>query len=184
MNKVTAPKTAPRTPYWAPLSPHISHLLSQVWWREGNSSTCSPKDPRLGKNINPRMSPPNPQYGAALFYLLCILNIHLFVVIVVQLLSRIWLFATSWTAALQASLSFTISRSCSNSCPLSQWCHPTISSSVTPFTYFFWLCGVFIELHRLFAAACGLSLVSGVYSLVAVFRLLIAVASLVAKHRL
>ena len=45
---------------------------------------------------------------------------------------------------------------CSNSCPLSQWYHPTISSSVTPFTYFFWLCGVFIELHRLFAAACGL----------------------------
>ena len=25
-------------------------------------------------------------------------------------------------------------RACSNSCPLSQWCHPTISSSVTPFT--------------------------------------------------
>ena len=23
---------------------------------------------------------------------------------------------------------------CSNSCPLSQWCHPTISSSVTPFS--------------------------------------------------
>ena len=43
-----------------------------------NSSTCSPKDPRLGKNINPRMSPPDPQYGAALFYLLCILNIYLF----------------------------------------------------------------------------------------------------------
>ena len=30
---------------------------------------------------------------------------------VVQLLSHIWLFATSWTAARQASLSFTISRS-------------------------------------------------------------------------
>ena len=28
---------------------------------------------------------------------------------------------------LQASLSFTISQSYSNSCPLSQWCHPTIS---------------------------------------------------------
>ena len=26
-------------------------------------------------------------------------------------------------------------RVCSNSCPLSQWCHPTISSSVTPFSY-------------------------------------------------
>ena len=26
-------------------------------------------------------------------------------------------------------------RVCSNSCPLSQWCHPTISSSVTPFSW-------------------------------------------------
>ena len=26
------------------------------------------------------------------------------------------------------------SRVCSNSCPLSQWCHPTISSSVVPFS--------------------------------------------------
>ena len=26
------------------------------------------------------------------------------------------------------------SRVCLNSCPLSQWCHPTISSSVTPFS--------------------------------------------------
>ena len=25
-------------------------------------------------------------------------------------------------------------RACSNSCPLSQWCHPTISSSVAPFS--------------------------------------------------
>ena len=25
-------------------------------------------------------------------------------------------------------------RVCSNSCPLSQWCHPTISSSITPFS--------------------------------------------------
>ena len=25
-------------------------------------------------------------------------------------------------------------RACSNSCPLSQWCHPTISSSITPFS--------------------------------------------------
>ena len=28
------------------------------------------------------------------------------------------------------------SRFCSNSCPLSQWCHPTISSSVAPFSFF------------------------------------------------
>ena len=32
----------------------------------------------------------------------------------------------------QASQSFTISQVCSNSCPLSQWCQATISSSVAP----------------------------------------------------
>jgi len=52
----------------------------------------------------------------------------------VQLLSRVRLFATPWTVALQASLSITTPRVYSNSCPLSQWCHPTISSSVIPFS--------------------------------------------------
>ena len=51
---------------------------------------------------------------------------------VVQLLSCVWLFAIPWTAALQASLSLS-PRVCSNSCPLSRWCHPTISSSVAFF---------------------------------------------------
>ena len=40
--------------------------------------------------------------------------------------------AIPWIAACQASLSFTISQ-CSNSYPLSWWCHPNISSSVVPF---------------------------------------------------
>ena len=54
---------------------------------------------------------------------------------VVQLLSHVWLFATPWTAAHQASLFFIISpRVCSNSCPLSWWCHPTVSSSVVLFS--------------------------------------------------
>ena len=44
----------------------------------------------------------------------------------VQLLSRVWLFATAWTAPRQASLSITNSRACSNPCPLSLWCHLTI----------------------------------------------------------
>ena len=35
-----------------------------------------------------------------------------FLVAVVQLLSNVWLFVTPWTAALQASLSFTITRVC------------------------------------------------------------------------
>ena len=41
---------------------------------------------------------------------------------------------TPWTAACQASLSFTIFWSFSKSCPLSQWCHSTTSSSVVPFS--------------------------------------------------
>ena len=55
----------------------------------------------------------------------------------VQLLSRVWLFVTPWTAAHQISMSITNSCVYSNSCPLSQWCHPTISSSVIPFSSHF-----------------------------------------------
>ena len=43
------------------------------------------------------------------------------------------LFATPRTTACQASQSITNSGACSNSCPSSWWCHPTISSSVVPF---------------------------------------------------
>ena len=42
--------------------------------------------------------------------------------------------ATPWTAACLASLSITNSRSPPISCPLSWWCHPTVSSSVVPFS--------------------------------------------------
>jgi len=50
----------------------------------------------------------------------------------VQSLSCVQLFATPWTAARQASLSITNSQSLPNPCPLSRWCHPTISSPVIP----------------------------------------------------
>ena len=53
---------------------------------------------------------------------------------VVQLLSCVRLFVTRWPAECQASLLFTISRSLLKLCPLSRWCHPTISSSVIPFS--------------------------------------------------
>ena len=47
------------------------------------------------------------------------------------MLSCVQLFITPWTAACQShALS---PRACSNSCPLSRWCHPTISCSVVPF---------------------------------------------------
>ena len=50
----------------------------------------------------------------------------------VQLLSRVRLLSAPWTAAHQASMSITNSQSLPNSCPLSWWCHPTISYSVIP----------------------------------------------------
>ena len=76
------------------------------------------------------------QWGNTVFYI-C-LGLHSFqstftsmtlFVVVVQSLSRDWLSVTLWTAAPQASLSFSAPEVCSNSCPLSQWCSPTISSS-------------------------------------------------------
>ena len=67
----------------------------------------------------------------------CVITIFLFIYLrwskdylsSVQLPSRVHLFVTPWTAACQASLSISNSQSYSTSCPLSQWCHPTISSS-------------------------------------------------------
>ena len=54
---------------------------------------------------------------------------------VVQLLSRVQLFATPWTVAHQAFLSFTFPTVCSNSCPLSQWCCLILASSALFFSF-------------------------------------------------
>ena len=42
--------------------------------------------------------------------------------------------ATPWTAACQAPCPSLSPEVCSNSCPLSRWCHSNISFSVTPFS--------------------------------------------------
>ena len=52
----------------------------------------------------------------------------------VQLLSCVRLFATPWTTALQASLPINNSWSLLKLMSSSWWCHPTISSSVFPFS--------------------------------------------------
>ena len=52
----------------------------------------------------------------------------------VQSLSRVWLFATPWTAPTRPPCPSPTPGACSNSCPSSRWCHPTISSSVVPFS--------------------------------------------------
>ena len=57
-------------------------------------------------------------------------------IVVVQSLSRVRIFATPWTVAHTRFPCHSLSpRVCSNLCPLSQWCHPNISSSVTPFSF-------------------------------------------------
>ena len=61
--------------------------------------------------------------------------LRLYVVVVVQLLYHVWLFASSWTVAHQVLWPLLSPRVCSNSCPLSQWWYLTISSSVTPFSF-------------------------------------------------
>ena len=53
---------------------------------------------------------------------------------VVQSLSHVQLFVTLWTAARRLPCPSPSLRACSNSCPSSQWCHPTISSCVIPFS--------------------------------------------------
>ena len=55
-------------------------------------------------------------------------------IVVLQSLSLVQIFVTPWTAGRQASLAFTVSRVCSNACLLSRLYHPTISSSVIPFS--------------------------------------------------
>ena len=52
--------------------------------------------------------------------------------VVVQSRNHVWLFANPWTTACQFSCLLLFPGICSNSCPLSQWCHSNISSSVVP----------------------------------------------------
>ena len=73
------------------------------------------------------------------FYLHSVFNFRntFFTFSSVQSLSRVWLFATPWIAACQASLSgswWSTPGIHPDSRPSSQWCHPAISSSVVPFS--------------------------------------------------
>ena len=52
----------------------------------------------------------------------------------VQSLSHVRLFETPWTEHTWLPCPSLSTIVCSNSCSLSQWCHPTISSSVIPFS--------------------------------------------------
>ena len=62
------------------------------------------------------------------------LHLSPFKTISVQSLSYVWLFATPWTAARQASLSISNPWSLLKLMSIKWWCHPTISSSVILFS--------------------------------------------------
>ena len=65
-------------------------------------------------------------------YLLVIYFIYQFSL--VQLLCCVWLFVTHGLQHARTPCPSPIPRVYSNSCPSSQWCHPTISSSAVPFS--------------------------------------------------
>ena len=96
------------------LSPCLFNLHAEYIMQNGRLDEAQPRIRIAGRNIN------NLRYTDQFSS--------------VQSLSYVRLFETPWTAACQDSLSFTISQSLSNTCPLSRWCHPTISSSVTRFS--------------------------------------------------
>ena len=52
----------------------------------------------------------------------------------VELLSRVWLFVTPWIEHARPPCPSPTPRVHPNPCPSSRWCHPTISSSVVPFS--------------------------------------------------
>ena len=56
-------------------------------------------------------------------------------IVVVQLLSLVWLFVSPCLQHARLPCPSLSPRICSDSCLLSRWCHPTISSSAAPFSF-------------------------------------------------
>ena len=68
------------------------------------------------------------------FSFLSVNILHTMIVVGIQFLSHVQLFATPWTRHTRLPCPSSSPRACSNLCPWSQWCLPTISSSVVPFS--------------------------------------------------
>ena len=99
--------------------------LVRVPWtaRRSNQSILKEMNPEY--SLERLMLKPKLQYFGHLMWraVCCVLSCF----------SHVWLFVIPWSAACQASLSYTISQSLIK---LMSRCHPTISSSVTPFPAF------------------------------------------------
>ena len=85
--------------------------------------------------------------------------VSLTAIVFVQLISHFSDSATPWTATCQPSLFFTVSWSLLKLKSMSQWYHPTISSSVAPFSSCFqsFPASESFSVSQLFAS-CGLSI--------------------------
>ena len=104
------------------------NLLRRRKWRSQE------KEKEQRYHINPREGDrARMEWMKMTFHFRCGVWLHFIIVVVVWLLSCVRLFATHETAAHQASLSIS-PRVFSNSCPLTQWCQPIISSSFIPFS--------------------------------------------------
>ena len=80
---------------------------------------------------------PSQMYAQVFHHILCISSVQCYITYSASVYfshSVMSDSATLRTVACQASLPSPTPRVYSNSCPLSQWCHPTISSSVVPFS--------------------------------------------------
>ena len=73
-----------------------------------------------------------------------------------QSLGRVWLFATPQLQHARLPFPSSSSRPSSNSCSLSQWCHPAISSSVIPFSSWFqsFPASASFPMSRVFSSGC------------------------------
>ena len=91
---------------------------------------------QAGSVLDPASFPSLHNYGETFLIQLDWINLRMrwpfIFFVVVQSLNFVQLFATPWTAAFQTPLSFTVSKVCSNSSPLSWWCYLTLSFFSTP----------------------------------------------------
>ena len=115
----------------------VSHIAGRFFtsWatREVSKQWSGQPIPSSADLPDPGIEPGSPLLQGILYQLSYQGNPILFLV---QLLSHVQFFVTPWTVACQASLSIRTLGVYSNSCPLSRWCHPTISFSITPFSAF------------------------------------------------
>ena len=75
-----------------------------------------------------------PSYSQLNCFLSCAIYYVYIVVVDVESLSHVRLFVTPWTAPYHLCSPSPSPAVCSDSCPLSPWCHPTVSSSIIPFS--------------------------------------------------